>query len=666
MILFTMIAIGVPSYFSGRKAVHDLWHDLAKQIGASTTEVSQRFLSTAEPIAAILNNQVLEGELDINNASEILDQTRSVLKAYPSFTWVAFASIKGDYIASYRLPNDYAVHGTIRTIESYDKANIAQTKDEEFLWRSDEKWILTDTLFNNYDPRTRPFWHEGIHKKDGSWSHPFVDWQTKRPSFAYTRPQYNANKELLGLWEIEFRADYLSDFLARIQIGKSGQVWILTEDGMIIASSTPHDLSILSVYDLKTNNLLLQAWRALGVHEDSGTELSFGHYFAYITPLQSLTGIPWKIVTIVPKSDFLGPIERDTWITAIIGLSLALFFCFCGILFFGHISTQLNDVAHEMTELGALNISDKNFAHKETFVKEVNMMNTAVDLLKIGFSSFAKYVPIDLVHSLIRSGQPAHLEGHKNEMTVLFSDITRFTDLTEQLPPARLLEILRDYFTEMSHVIQENHGQVDKFIGDAIMAFWNAPDPFEDHAKAACLTALLMRKRLTETMPYLSQRIGINTGSMIVGNIGSPSRMQYTVVGDAVNLASRLEGLSKFYGTHILVGEETARQAGANFVFRPLDWVFVKGRIQTSLIYELIGLRESCPETILKAVDHYEQALYLYRNHEFMKASQKFEEAYELFNNDDKPSALMAERARQYVLSPPQDDWAGVTLMSEK
>ena len=674
IVVFTMFAIGIPSYFSARRIVKNLWGNLGSQIGSSSAEVSQLFLNTAEPAAHILHRLSSDGELDTRNKTKILVFTRDLLDAYPTFTWVAFAGANGDYTASYRLPDSEQIHGTVRTIESYNEMGLAVTKDIEMLFQ-DDAWVTTETLSNNYDPRLRPFWKQGAYQIKGAWSPPFADWTTGRPSFAYTLPQIDGKGSLVGVWEIEFRADYFSHFLAQLKIGRTGQAWILTDTGLIVANSKALPTTFSSVYDIKNeNDPLVNAWKALQRHGERTQEFSFGDYFAYIQSLPNYTNLPWKILIIVPKADFLNDLDFQIWITVVIGFTLCLLFSLLGVFFFGHISSQLQAVANEMEELGALKISDSTFGSKETFVREVHIMNTAVDRLKIGLKSFAKYVPLDVIHNLVSSGHSAELGGRKNNMTVLFSDLGNFTDISEQLPPVRLLEILSNYFTEMGIVIQNNQGLIDKFIGDAIMAFWGAPVSLKDHAKAACLTALVMQERfsvLTEhlkisDMSILSQRIGINTGDMIVGNIGSPTRMQYTVIGDSVNLASRLEGLNKIYKTHILVNETTARLAGSQFVFRPLDWVFVKGRHQTSLVYELVGLVDKVPPHTRKAINLYEQALYLYRNREFIKASKKFEEANDAFDQKDHASVLMAERARNYVLHSPSDDWSGVFLMDEK
>ncbi|MEI6531250.1 MAG: adenylate/guanylate cyclase domain-containing protein [Chlamydiota bacterium] len=667
IIIFTMLSLGIPSYFSGKNTSEKLWNILASQIAASTSEVTLRFLGTAKPATQLLHESVLRGDLDLKNKLQIRDFAADILRSYDNFTWVAFASVNGDYTAAYRLPQDPLIHGTLITIKDYSNTGAPQTINEESIWEN-YTWTKSNTFVDDYDPRKRPFWKEGVFKIGGSWSSPFTDWGLSRPSFAYTLMQNDEKGILQGLWEVEFRTDYLSAFLSTIKVGESGELWIISQKGLIVASSKGSRFSLKPVHEAqKENPLLFRAWQELQLQGERQTSFSFEDYLAYIEDIPNLSNLNWKILTLVPKSDFLAPIERLSWILILGGLTLCILFSLLGVRFFGHISEQLKAVASELKELGQLNISAENFGRKSTFVKEVHMMHDATDRLKVGLTSFVKYVPLDIIHNLIRSGKQAALGGRKNEMTVMFSDLTNFTELAEQLPPVRLLEILSDYFTVMGLAIQEHHGQIDKFIGDSIMAFWNAPEEWTDHAKSACETALMMQVRLKElsqrwsisNRPFLSQRIGIHTGSMMVGNIGSPERMQYTVIGDAVDLGSCLEGLNKFYGTEILVSENTVKAAGTEFLFRPLDFVHIKGQTGTLLIYELIGKIESVTPEVRQAVEHYKQGLRLYRGHEFMDAAQKFEEALEGFKAHDIPSLLMSQRSKDYVLHAPPAGWDG-------
>jgi adenylate cyclase len=320
-------------------------------------------------------------------------------------------------------------------------------------------------------------------------------------------------------------------------------------------------------------------------------------------------------------------------------------------------------------------------------VREVNTMAEAIDRMKASLRSFARYVPTQLVQDLLETGEEAKLGGHKQELTTLFSDLEGFTTLSEQMEPDALVDALQDYFAGMSEVIRGTGGTVDKFIGDAIMAFWNAPRPEEDHALYACRAALAMRAKMLSIQatwrkagrPVIAARIGINTGTALVGNIGSQQRMNYTAMGDPVNLASRLEGLNKAYGTKILLGETTAKAVAGKMVLRAIDWVAVKGRGQAVLVHELIGEKGKVTPEVVRACEKQREALELYRTRRFAEAAEAFDAAGALLLGGDgeesttvgalrvdEASRTLAARCRDYILHPPPPEWAGAKVMSEK
>ncbi len=263
--------------------------------------------------------------------------------------------------------------------------------------------------------------------------------------------------------------------------------------------------------------------------------------------------------------------------------------------------------------------------------------------------------------------------GERRQLTVLFSDIVGFTTFAEKTDTADLVEVLAVYLDAMSEVIRGANGTVDKFIGDAIMAFWGAPSDDPEHAVHACRAALEMTKKLGEIdaflrergLPRLDMRVGVNTGEVIVGNIGSPDRMNYTVVGDSVNLASRLEGLNRFYGSRILIGEATAQAVADTLVVRPLEWVAVKGKDKVILIYELLGEVDEVDEATQRAVHRYQEGLERYRERRFAEAAALFEEASTLFGGDAAAERL-GGLARRYVDDPPDEDWDGRSTMNTK
>ncbi len=288
---------------------------------------------------------------------------------------------------------------------------------------------------------------------------------------------------------------------------------------------------------------------------------------------------------------------------------------------------------------------------------------------------FSQYVPQKVVASLIDNPDMLKLGGERRRMTALFTDVAGFTSVSEKLTPEELVHLLNEYLSEMSRIILENEGIIDKYEGDLIMAEWGAPVYFEDHAAWGCRAALRMQKRLVELRevwkekgePVLYSRVGVNTGDMIVGNMGCLEVFDYTVMGDAVNLASRLEGANKGYGSTIMIGPETYEDIkDKGFVTRMLDDIRVKGKETGVRVYELIAEDESEVSAEKKQViELYLKGLELYRDMQFTDAKQKFEAALEI-DPDDGPSKTYLGRCEQYVIDPPEPDWDRIFTFTEK
>ena len=285
--------------------------------------------------------------------------------------------------------------------------------------------------------------------------------------------------------------------------------------------------------------------------------------------------------------------------------------------------------------------------------------------------AFDKYVPSAVVNEVLKNPQLLKLGGEKRELTVLFSDIRGFTSLSENLEPEKLVFLLNEYLTEMTEKVFKNNGLLDKFIGDAVMAIFGAPLPQENHAHLACKTALDMVNSLSKVGVIWKKYglnppkigIGINTGFMVVGNMGSFQRFDYTVIGDEVNLASRLEGLNKVYGTTIIVGENTYNKVKNDYLFRELDFVKVKGKAKPVRIYELLVKQEE-NEKVKKIISLFSEGLNYYREGKWDKAVDKFKKIVEIDNND-APSRVFIERCEILMNNPPSS-WDGVWTMTTK
>ncbi len=284
--------------------------------------------------------------------------------------------------------------------------------------------------------------------------------------------------------------------------------------------------------------------------------------------------------------------------------------------------------------------------------------------------AFSYYLPQGVIDRMLDSDRAPTLGGETKELTVLFSDLAGFTSLSEKMAPEAVVSLLNQYLNEMTDIIEAHGGFVEKFIGDAIVAVFGAPLPVPDHALSAVQAALSCQQRLRELEPDLrlpsgfglEARIGINTGEMLIGNIGSRGQFNYTVMGDAVNLASRLEGVNKVYGSGILASEETVKRYPADFVFREVDLVRVLGRQQPLRIFEPLGFRGEIAEGQLLRLQSFADAVSDFRASHFGKAAESFAR----LASEDPVAEAFAERARDYAASPPPHDWDGVHNLDQK
>jgi adenylate cyclase len=293
---------------------------------------------------------------------------------------------------------------------------------------------------------------------------------------------------------------------------------------------------------------------------------------------------------------------------------------------------------------------------------------------RLVLKALSQYVSPQVAAEIDRDPGALKLGGERREMSVMFTDIQGFTDLSERLDEHTLTKLLNYYLDEMSSLVFANNGTLDKYIGDAIMSFWNAPLHQPDHAVLACRAALAMERREREIQSRLDEmgasglltRIGINTGPMVFGNMGSSQKFNYSVLGDAVNLASRLEGANKFYGSRILIAQPTADQVKGQFLLRQLDLLRVKGKLKPMAVYELLEELNGAPDADLQfRKAEYEAAFSHYQQQQWSEATERLSKLRERFPTDGPAAALM-ERVIYLSEHPPGPDWDGVYVAKGK
>ena len=488
---------------------------------------------------------------------------------------------------------------------------------------------------------------------------------------AYAGPM-DAKEPQAGVLAIMIELTRVSQFLSQLTVGKSAGAFILDQSGAVIASPDP---DADEINPLKTDHPLfpmaVSAIRnAKGYDPDNAEPLRTQvvrdgkGYQAVLTPI-SFPG--WSLVTVIPESEFLGPVQQ-TIRQLLIGLAVLIVIAgaLSAWLARSLIAAPLLKVVGEVRHVARFDL-DKVERHRSRLA-EISELSRAIADMALGLSAFRKYIPADLVRLLVNEGNEAKLGGAVRPMTVMFVDMAGFTGLSERIGD-RIIPLLSRYFDVLSTQVQSHGGTIDKFIGDAVMAFWGAPRPSDTHALDCCRAALACTRAIAtaglcdDADRPIRIRIGINSGDMLVGNIGSEVRLNYTVIGDAVNIASRLESANKLYGSEIIIGEATRRFAGDGVVVRELDRLAVHGRAGGQRIYELLamageGAKPAWAET-------YEAGLAAYRARDFAQAIACFE-ATLAARGDDAASARMIDRCRAMERAPPGDDWTDMTVALEK
>ncbi|MDP2331121.1 MAG: adenylate/guanylate cyclase domain-containing protein [Reyranella sp.] len=461
-----------------------------------------------------------------------------------------------------------------------------------------------------YDPRAR-LWYRMTQQAGGPViTDPDVFAALGLIGFTVAAPIFNDGR-MLGIAAADITLDGLSEYLAERKISPGSLSYILDHQGRVIANSER-----IKTYTNYNGRVELQHITSLGNDlpavafsarpRDSEKLFSFTKggedYVASLTTLPPDFGKRWQLFVVTPLADFTEAFQEHNKRLFLFGL-VAIVLQILIIYFLSTvISAPLEKLARKVVRIQDL--EGENLPPLDSPIREVAVLSRAIDTLDAAVKSFAAFVPVGLVKQLLESDQKLELGGHSRFLTIFFSDLEAFSSLSEEVPSQELLLRVSAYLAVVTKAVNEESGTIDKFIGDGVMAFWGAPALLDDHAARACFAALRIRKGMDglnarwqeDGLKPLNIRIGIHSDAVLVGNIGSKERMSYTVMGDGVNVAARLEGINKEYGTRITISHSVFKEAGERLCVRPIDDVAVKGRRAKIPIYELLGAYGLEPE----------------------------------------------------------------------
>lgn len=691
LIIFTGLIVTGVNYFGSKQSLYLLADDLMEEISFSVLSKTLAYMAPSER-----NTYLIKYFIENNYGDEelLLDHFEELLKNNLEFNMVYFGDENGNLFMKKRMADN-----------TYSNKFITRKKNFiEVIWEHEDPRHYeefgneAEPLETGYDPRKR-IWYEDAKKEDGLiWTEVYFFASDNQPGISSAIPIRDRDGTFLGVASIDIGIIELSYFLGSLHIEGTGKAFMINDKNKIISLPVKDETQIEKLFKKSVNAdgkvtmelipienihdaVIAESFASYSEKKKNNDEaiaknlpFSFSHdgrrYLAKYTPFPKDSKLSFTIGVIIPEKDIMGFVYRNTILIFMISFGLVLVTLLIGVFFSRSISIPLIKLSNEMDKVRNFELDSER--EISTFLLEVENMNNSFVNMKKGLRSFKKYVPADLVAQLIINDKEAVIEGRKQSLTVFFSDIAGFTSISEVLKPEELVDNLGKYFSVMSRIVLEENGTLDKYIGDAIMAFWGAPLPVVNHAENACLAALKcqralfgMLKKTGDKKHFFHTRIGIHTGEAIVGNMGYEDRFNYTAIGDNVNLASRIEGLNKVYGTKIIISESTYQEVKHKFEARLLDRVAVKGKTKGIKIFELFCEKEKGNKNVAKFVKMHNQAMRLYFERDWEKAITKFDRIQKVKAND-RPAGLFIGRCREYLKNPPPPGWNGIHIMREK
>ncbi|GIW23401.1 MAG: adenylate/guanylate cyclase domain-containing protein [Candidatus Sericytochromatia bacterium] len=678
--IFTSIGlVSLISYKNGIDLIEDFSNQILEQVASRVEQTLPYYLSLPEKI--IDNNYYIIKQklLNINDNKSLEKLFWNQCKLYKNIAYIGIGKENKENVGAERFGDDLI---TLRV----------STKETNYIfgtYKTDDKGNKLE-LINSipFDPRKRPWYKAAINtKEDKAWSGVYPNTAGITSYLGISKAIYDDNNNLQGVLLSNINLNQIGRFLESRKISKNGLAFIIEDKtGLMVANSIGEqpimklkkDYGAYQIKPSQSKNILI---KEIGnfiesnnienlLNKSSDIFINKEKYHILIKDFNYSYNLKWFIVIAIPNSDFTSEIQETIEDTFYLGIITLIVSTIISIYLSTRITKPLIEISNEMNKIS--NLEFENDKKYNTLMKEIEIISNSLNLMKKGLKSFEKYVPSELVKILIKNNKEAVIGFENAQVSIFFSDVEDFTKISEKLSLNDLVNMMSEYLGELSEIIIKNEGTIDKYIGDAIMAFWNSPQIVENHPYKICKTALeciekvkyLQNKWYQKGLPYFKTRIGLHIGNVLVGNLGSNKRINYTILGDSVNLTSRLEGLNKYYGTNIIISDSLYKEVKDEFLCRPLDVVSVKGKDIPLVIYELICIRERASDLQVKLVEYYTKALWFYKDKNFERALNVLIEINKNF--EDIASKKLLDRCNYFIKNPPGSDWNCVYTFSEK
>jgi adenylate cyclase len=587
-VLLTALVVHVSWMWTASRNIETVVGSLNAQTANAVRKELETTFRAAEGATEIVRSILFQGAVNAKDEVKREFVFLSVLRSLPSVSWIGFGFPDGRFFGSHALDD-----GKIEMVEIGEPL----ASGARYLRRDRYRPIPGDIFFEErikgetaYVSLGSKWYRAAMTGKGQLWTMVDILPSGFEPA-AVVSTRLEQHGRLQGVLMVTLNLTRLASFLATLDVARTGAAVIIDDKGKVIASSLPGMKSASVAETTGSLGLALNSASKGPISADGTVATPDGPFYATATPLD-FNG--WRLLTAIPRSAFTAEIDRNTRRLLAVVILLAVFDAILAAVF-AHLAfaRPIQRIAGELRHFESFALG--KVRHIPTPLRELDDLSAALKRMAGSLKAFGLYVPADIVRSLIQQGVDPKPGGELRDITVMFADLPGFTKLTE-IYGAEVAPFLTEFLTLATKAIHREGGTVDKFIGDCIMGLWNAPMPEAQHALRACRAADAIRRAM-RALPRPdgrqgapSVRIGINSGVALIGNVGSAERLSYTAIGDVVNVASRLETLSKTFEVEILISEATRAHCGKAIMVKPLGATAVRGRAEPLQIFELIAL----------------------------------------------------------------------------
>lgn len=673
ILIGTALLLGSVAFFTTRDSIVNLRRDLLKQVDERVQQRMQAYFDRAGPAIEFLETAVFPDpgvvEADAGDWEDKARLLNAYLKTEPDIVWIYYAEESTGYMLGCNI--DPRGRFTITRIHP-DKGRIA----EGFVVGKDGSLAPVELVPRNpnpYDPRLRPWYSKATSNEGMVWTPPYGFLSSRIVGITAARARRAPDGEVLGVFGADLELGRLGAFLDEFEIGEDGAAFLMLEGGASVVPVSARNNPNVAVLQGAIEG---HTWDFTGLEIGMTQEERFSHekvdYISLVQPINIPGPTRYYAAVIVPRTAYLDIVYRNLLLTVALGAVILALAIGLGVRQARRVTEPLARISEELDSIGNLRFRESEL-EVDSNIHEVASFSDSVGKMKVSLRAFSRYVPRDLVRLLLSRGDEANLGGVLRKVTVVFTDLAGFTAYSESLTPDEAFSELSKFLEVVADCQEKRGGITSSFTGDGTLALFNAPEEQSGHETAACLSALeilaaldrLNRKRRNRGLFEFHARIGINTADVLLGNLGTRERFAYTAIGDGVNLASRLEGLSKLYGTEILVGVDCREAIGEAVEWRLVDRIAVVGRKQATEIYEPLGIPGEVEEEILEARDFYESALRDYFEGKLPEALEGFRKA-SLALPSDEAARVLSKRCEHYREVGLPGDWNGTYIARVK